>query len=58
MIREDRSTKLDLELDFGSGIVVTVPYSGFLGVSPGDPGNQLVLDAIRDFIHGEIESTV
>jgi hypothetical protein len=58
MIREDRSTTLDMELDFGSGLVVTVPYSGFQGAQPGDPGNQLVLDAIRDFIYGEIEDTI
>ncbi len=55
MIREDRSTTLDMELVFGSGLVVTVPYSGFLGVSPGDPGSQLVLDGIRDHIYSQID---
>ncbi len=55
MIRENHSTTLDMDLDFGSGLVVTVPYSGFLGVSPGDPGNQLVLDGIRDFIYTKID---
>ncbi len=56
MIREDRSNTLDMELDFGSGLVVTVPYSGFQGVSPGDPGSQLVLDGIRDYIYSQIDS--
>ncbi len=55
MIREDRSTSLDMELDFGSGLVVEAPYSGFLGVTPGDPGSQLVLDAIRNFIYTQID---
>ena len=56
MIRADRSTTLDMELDFGSGLVVTVPYSGFQGVVPDDPGNQLVLDGIRDYIYTQIDS--
>ncbi len=55
MIREDRSTTLDMELDFGSGFVITVPYSGFQGAQPGDPGGQLVLDGIRDHIYSKFE---
>ena len=58
MIREDRSTTLDMELDFGSGLVVTVPYSGFQGVAPDDPGNQLVLDDLRAHIYSVIDERV
>ncbi len=56
MIREDRSTALDMDLDFGSGLIAAVPYSGFLGVAPGDPGNQLVLDGLREHIYSQIDS--
>ncbi len=55
MIREDRSSTLGMELDFGSGLVVTVPYSGFQGLAA-EPDDPLVLDAIRDHVYTQIDS--
>ncbi len=57
MIREDRSSILDMELDFGSGLVIIVPYLGFQGLAA-DPDDPLVLNAIRDHIYSLIESTI
>ena len=50
MIREDRSSALSMELDFGSGEVITVLYLGFQGLAA-EPDDPLVLDGIRDHIY-------
>ena len=55
MIREDRSNTTDLLLVF-PGITITVPYSTFAGIAPGDPGNQLILDGIRDWIYTQLDT--
>ncbi len=55
MIREDRSNATDLELVFPDGTIAST-YLAILGVPPPDPGAQVVLDAIRDFIYTQLDS--
>ncbi len=56
MIREDRSSTTDLELVFPDRII-TVPYAGFQGLAT-EPDDPLVLDAIRDWIHSQLDHRV